>query len=163
MGCGDPKEKIENEMLKMKMERIALQTERYKQLELLNKLDGCTRKQPKIPDYIDPTFLKNNPLKQSDNPSPININNNNTKFQRRANRSKTHNYNKKEKIFNFDEEDKENKEGKEVKENKENKENKEDKEDKEDKEVKEDKEDKENNFIRKGKKRNTHKRKTMRY
>ena len=130
-------------MLKMKMERIALQTERYKQLELLNKIDGCIRKQPKIPDYIDPTFQKNNPSKPNDNPSPININNNNIKFQRRANKSKTHNYNKK--IFNFDEEDKEDKEDKEGKVDKENKENK------------------ENNFIRKGKKRNTHKRKTMRY
>ena len=32
MGCGNPKEKVEDEMMKMKMARIELQMERHKQL-----------------------------------------------------------------------------------------------------------------------------------
>ena len=57
MGCGDSKEKIENEMVKMKMERIEVQMERQKQLKLLKDIDGCEIKAPNIPDYID---LNNN-------------------------------------------------------------------------------------------------------
>ena len=57
MGCGDAKEKIENEMVKMKMERIEVQMERQKQLKLLKDIDGCEIKAPNIPDYID---LNNN-------------------------------------------------------------------------------------------------------
>ena len=40
MGCGDAKEKIENEMVKMKMERVEIQMERQKQLKLLKDIDG---------------------------------------------------------------------------------------------------------------------------
>ena len=40
MGCGNPKVKVENEMMKMKMERIELQMERYKQLQKLKEIDG---------------------------------------------------------------------------------------------------------------------------
>ena len=57
MGCGDAKEKIENEMVKMKMERIEVQMERQKQLKLLKDIDGYEIKAPNIPDYID---LNNN-------------------------------------------------------------------------------------------------------
>ena len=53
MGCGDAKEKIENEMVKMKMERVEIQMERQKQLKLLKDIDGIDIKVKKIPDYID--------------------------------------------------------------------------------------------------------------
>ena len=53
MGCGDAKEKIENEMVKMKMERIEIQMERQKQLKLLKEIDGTEINIKKIPDYID--------------------------------------------------------------------------------------------------------------
>ena len=52
MGCGDPREKIENEMLKMKMERSVIQMERKNQLKLLKDIDGIDLKISKIPDYI---------------------------------------------------------------------------------------------------------------
>ena len=53
MGCGDPREKIENQMLKMKMERTIIQMERKNQLKLLKDIDGFELKIPKIPDYIN--------------------------------------------------------------------------------------------------------------
>ena len=102
MGCGNSKEKVEDEMLKMKMQRIELQMERYRQLQRLKEIDGCDRKAPVIPDYIDPNFNNNN------SNSTINKNNN-TNLRRRPIRSKStkafvlKNSNK---IFNFDEEEK---------------------------------------------------------
>ena len=53
MGCGDMKEKIENEMVKTKMERVEVQMERKKQLNLLKEIDGCDIKLAQIPDYIN--------------------------------------------------------------------------------------------------------------
>ena len=53
MGCGDAKEKIENVMVKMKMERVEIQMERQKQLKLLKDIDGINIKVKTIPDYID--------------------------------------------------------------------------------------------------------------
>ena len=37
MGCGDAKEKIENEMVKMKMERIEVQMERQKTIKIIKR------------------------------------------------------------------------------------------------------------------------------
>ena len=53
MGCGNMKEKLENEMVKMKMERVEVQMERKKQLNLLKEIDGCEIKLAQIPDYIN--------------------------------------------------------------------------------------------------------------
>ena len=60
MGCENTKEKIEEEMLKMKLERIEIQKERYQQLKILKEIDGYESKAPIIPDYIDPNFTTNN-------------------------------------------------------------------------------------------------------
>ena len=40
MGCENTKEKIEDQMMKIKMARIDLQMERMNQLELLKSIDG---------------------------------------------------------------------------------------------------------------------------
>ena len=53
MGCGNAREKLENEMIMMKLERIGIQMERQSQMQLLEKIDGKKMKIPKIPDYID--------------------------------------------------------------------------------------------------------------
>ena len=53
MGCGSAREKLENEMIMMKLERIGIQMERQNQMQLLEKIDGKKMKIPKIPDYID--------------------------------------------------------------------------------------------------------------
>ncbi len=84
MGCGDTKEKLENEMMEMKIARIELQMERYKGLQLLKDIDGTEIKRPNIPDYIDQNFLKEkilkiNPLNQENFP----------KVENRSKRSKS--------------------------------------------------------------------------
>ena len=53
MGCGNAREKLENEMIMMKLERIGIQMERQNQMQMLEKIDGKKMKVPKIPDYID--------------------------------------------------------------------------------------------------------------
>ena len=59
MGCNNAKEKIEDQMMKLKMARIELQMERHNQLELLKGIDGKQFKTAPIPDYIDNKFLEN--------------------------------------------------------------------------------------------------------
>ena len=67
MGCGDTKEKIENEMAKIKMERIEVQMERKKQLQLLKGIDGIPIKLPEIPDYIDKDYNSEQNTKRTKN------------------------------------------------------------------------------------------------
>ena len=64
MGCSDPREKIENEMVKMKMERIIIQQERQHQLKLLKDIDGKELNIQKIPDYIDESAYTNQETKR---------------------------------------------------------------------------------------------------
>ena len=59
MGCGNSREKIEDQMMKLKIARIEVQMERYNNLERLKGMDGRKRKAPLIPDYIDPNFINN--------------------------------------------------------------------------------------------------------
>ena len=56
MGCGNPKEKVEDNMMKTKIALIEVQMEKYKQLELLKNIDGGQIKQSPIPSYIDKNF-----------------------------------------------------------------------------------------------------------
>ncbi len=58
MGCGNAREKLENEMVMMKLERIGIQMERQNQLQLLEKIDGKKMKVYKIPDYIETKELR---------------------------------------------------------------------------------------------------------
>ena len=58
MGCDNTKEKIESELIKMKMARNEVQMERYNQLQLLKEMDGKEFKSSIIPDYIDQDFIK---------------------------------------------------------------------------------------------------------
>ena len=60
MGCHNTKEKLEDEMMRAKLERIQVQFERQKQLQLLKDIDGIEHKAPVIPDYILPQ-LKETP------------------------------------------------------------------------------------------------------
>ena len=105
MGCGNPKEKLEDEMMKIKMSRIEIQMERYNQLQLLKSMNGGQIKTPTIPDYIDQKFLKN--YLDKNKPSSLRNTSKEGTINRRPKRSKsTKSFvnKKKEKIFNFDEE-----------------------------------------------------------
>ena len=53
MGCGTPKEKLENEIIAMKLERVGVQMERRNQIKLLEDIDGVKINEPNIPDYLD--------------------------------------------------------------------------------------------------------------
>ena len=72
MGCGDTKEKLEDQMMKMKMSRIELQMERMKALQALKEMDGKEMKRPIIPDYIDQQFLQEQILKRQNSSSTLN-------------------------------------------------------------------------------------------
>ena len=50
MGCGTPKEKLENEIIAMKLERVWVQMERRNQIKLLEDIDGVKINEPNIPD-----------------------------------------------------------------------------------------------------------------
>ena len=52
MGCGNAKEKIENEIIAMKLERVEVQMERRNQIKLLEDIDGRKIEEPNIPDYL---------------------------------------------------------------------------------------------------------------
>ena len=52
MGCGNVKEKVENEMIALKLERVGVQMERKKQIKLLEDMEGIKIEEPIIPDYI---------------------------------------------------------------------------------------------------------------
>jgi len=84
MGCGNSREKIEDQMMKIKMARIEVQMERYNHLEKLKDMDGRQRKAPLIPDYIDQTFINNYFLKK------LNSTNNENTNRRKSRRSKSY-------------------------------------------------------------------------
>ncbi len=52
MGCGDSREKIEDEMIKLKFERAQIQMERKKQIQILEGIERKKITEPVIPDYI---------------------------------------------------------------------------------------------------------------
>ena len=60
MGCGNAREKIENEMIALKLERVGVQMERKNQIKLLEDIEGTKIKEPLIPDYIVLPKEKNN-------------------------------------------------------------------------------------------------------
>ena len=70
MGCGSAREKLENEMILAKLQRIGIQMERQNQLKLLENIDGRKINVPDIPDYIDSKFqikLSNKHLSYNNN------------------------------------------------------------------------------------------------
>ena len=52
MGCETPKEKLENEIIAIKLERVGVQMERRNQIKLLEDIDGVKINEPNIPDYL---------------------------------------------------------------------------------------------------------------
>ena len=64
MGCGSAREKIEDEMMVYKLERMEIQMEKEKELKKLAEIEGHTIERHKIPDYIDPEFAKLRKLKE---------------------------------------------------------------------------------------------------
>ena len=67
MGCSGPREKLEDQMMVMKLERMEIQMEREKQLKKLSEMDGRKIQKNNIPDYIDPEFAREKKLYEDDN------------------------------------------------------------------------------------------------
>ena len=85
MGCGNPQEKLEDEMLNLKIARIELQMERYNQIQLLKEKQGTQVNTSTIPDYIDPKFLNNQIRRNSTSIKEVN----NLQIKRRSKSFKT--------------------------------------------------------------------------
>ena len=58
MGCGTAREKLEDEMMVYKLQRMEVQMQKEKELKKLAEIEGHTIERNKIPDYIDPEFAK---------------------------------------------------------------------------------------------------------
>ena len=67
MGCGTAREKLENEMIMMKLERIGIQMERQNQVKLLENIDGRKIRVPNIPDYLDSKIKTKSIIKNTSN------------------------------------------------------------------------------------------------
>ena len=66
MGCAGEREKIEDKMMLMKLERMEVQMEKEKELKKLSELEGHTIKRQHIPDYIDPAFAREKQIYDDD-------------------------------------------------------------------------------------------------
>ena len=58
MGCSGAKEKLEDQMMLMKLARMEIQMEKEKELKKLSEMEGKPIQRGVIPDYIDPVFAK---------------------------------------------------------------------------------------------------------
>ena len=80
MGCSNPREKLENEMMNIQIMRLEVQMEKYNHLKRLSEIDNKKFNYINvIPDYIDPKFavekkiyIKSNSDKKTDLPKKIN-------------------------------------------------------------------------------------------
>ena len=71
MGCAGAREKIEDKMMLMKLERMEIQMEKEKELKKLAELEGHTIKRCHVPDYIDPKFAKEKQIYDDDDDDEI--------------------------------------------------------------------------------------------
>ena len=71
MGCAGAREKIEDKMMLMKLERMEVQMEKEKELKKLADLEGHTIKRGHVPDYIDPKFAKEKQIYDDDDDDEI--------------------------------------------------------------------------------------------
>ena len=113
MGCSGAKEKIEDKMMLLKLERMEIQMEKEKELGKLSEITGHKIKSGKIPDYIDPKFAKEKNIYDDDdefynNDKKTDFNNKNKK-EKDKNKEKSKKKNKNDKKENKGGKDKKNK------------------------------------------------------
>ena len=66
MGCAGAREKIEDKMMLMKLERMEVQMEKEKELKKLEEIEGHKIKRGHVPDYIDPKFAREKQIYDED-------------------------------------------------------------------------------------------------
>ena len=116
MGCGNSKEKLENEMIKLKFQRAQIQMERKNQIKLLEGIEKKKITEPIIPDFI--SFEPEKPSKKLltetkskkdlNNKEKDNKNQNEIENKKRNKSVKIKNKNKKQKAENLKAKKKEN-------------------------------------------------------
>jgi len=118
MGCSGAREKIEDKMMILKLERMEIKMEKEKELSKLSEMVGHKIKPGKIPDYIDPKFAKEKKIYDEDddefynNDKKTDHNNNNKNkkgIEKNKNKEKSKKKNKNDKKENKGEKDKKNK------------------------------------------------------
>ena len=66
MGCAGAREKLEDQMMLMKLERMEIQMEKAKALQKLSEIEGHKIQRNHIPDYIDPKFARERQIYEDD-------------------------------------------------------------------------------------------------
>ena len=66
MGCAGTREKLEDQMMLMKLERMEIQMEKAKALQKLSEIEGHKIQRNHIPDYIDPKFARERQIYEDD-------------------------------------------------------------------------------------------------
>ena len=66
MGCSGDKEKLEDQMMLVKLKRMEIQMEKEKELKKLSEIEGKPVKRGIVPDYIDPVFAREKNLYEDD-------------------------------------------------------------------------------------------------
>ena len=77
MGCAGAREKIEDKMMLMKLERMEVQMEKEKELKKLEEIEGHKIKRGHVPDYIDPKFAREKQIYDEDDDDDDEIKNKN--------------------------------------------------------------------------------------
>ena len=67
MGCSEAKEKIQDKIMFLKLERTVIRVEKEKQLNKLSEIEGHIVQPSQIPDYIDPIFAKEKNIYEDNN------------------------------------------------------------------------------------------------
>ena len=85
MGCGTAREKLEDEIMVYKLERMEVQMQKEKELKKLAEIEGHVIERHHIPDYIDPEFAKEKRLYPEQNTNKEK--NDLTKTKKKSNKS----------------------------------------------------------------------------
>ena len=131
MGCAGEREKIEDKMMLIKLERMEIQMEKEKELQKLSDIVGHEIKGSHIPDYIDPKFAREKQIYDDDDEA-IGYKKTNDSRKKEKSEKKKDNKNDKKKENKKDKKDKKEKVKKEKRKEKKEKKDKKDKKSKKD-------------------------------
>ena len=94
MGCASVKEKLESQMMILKLERVDIMTERDDKIKQLEKMTGQTVVRPEVPDYIAKEQITIDPKV----PHNDNVTNKTEEIQEETNRTAKKSKGKKKKV-----------------------------------------------------------------
>ena len=84
MGCSSPKENLEDQIMMLKLKRVAIQMEREKSLKILSEIEGRNIDDDNLPEYLasrnvkqSKNIIMKNDEEKNELPNEIKIENNN--------------------------------------------------------------------------------------